>query len=42
MDVESYDYSPSYLVAQSGTMLRLATSSPAGTYAIQITIERNK
>ena len=41
-DVESYDYSPSYLVAEPGTMLRLTTSSPGGTYAIQITIDRNK
>ena len=42
MDVESYDYSPSYLVAQSGMMMRLTTSSPAGTYAIHITIDSNK
>jgi hypothetical protein len=40
--IESYDYSPSYLVAQSGTMLRMTTSSPAGAYAIQLSIDRNK
>jgi Heparinase II/III-like protein/Heparinase II/III N-terminus len=40
ISVESYDYSPSYLVAQPGTMLRLSTSSPAGMYAIHLMIDK--
>ncbi len=41
-NIESYDYSPSYLVAKPGNMLRLTTSSPTGNYSIQITIDTHE
>ncbi len=39
--IETYDYSPSYLVAQPGILLRLTTPDPAGTYSIHITIDKS-
>ncbi len=41
MNVEPYDFSPSYLVAVPGTMLRLTSSSPMGIYTIQLTIDKH-
>ncbi len=38
--IESYDYSPSYLVAQPATMLQLTTQNPTGIYTIHLSIER--
>jgi hypothetical protein len=40
MEVQSYDYSPSYGVAVPATMLRLSSSAPEGVFEILMTIDR--
>jgi Heparinase II/III-like protein/Heparinase II/III N-terminus len=42
ISIESYDYSPSYLVAQPGIVLRLIAPDPTGIYSIHISIDKGK
>jgi Heparinase II/III-like protein len=42
INIESYDYSPCYLVAETGILLRLTTPDPAGIFSIHITIDKSK
>ncbi|HZK76155.1 MAG TPA: heparinase II/III family protein, partial [Candidatus Kapabacteria bacterium] len=39
IELAPYDFSPSYCVAVSGTMLRLSARNPSGAYAILLSIE---